>query len=473
MTDQHPAPTWIPGGFREFFSIAYPLVISNGSVTLMTFVDRLFLSWYSPLDIAASLPAGILGYTLIAFFLGVSEYTNTFVAQFYGAKRLSDVARATWQGLWLAIGSGIFSLFLLPVGNWILSVGGHAPEVVIREKTYFFYLMFALIFQVINAALSSFYSGRGRTKVIMAVSIVINIVNCVLDYALIFGVWGFPEWGIKGAAVATFLSTAFGTVLYLCLFLSPENNRLYQTRSTFTLDSDLIKRILRYGAPSGMEFLLSISSFTVFIFLIGRLGTIELAASNIVLAINMLAFLPMLGASVATATLVGQYIGRQDYATAEKSAYTAFYSVQFYMLAFALIYFFFPETLIRLFHSTETAVEIPFENIVSYGTTILMLVAIYQIFDAMIITFMGALRGAGDTTFAMWASVVCAWFLFVPGTWILLNWMGRGVIGAWMWATFYIAVAGLVYLFRFRSGYWKSIRLIPVGEEPPLPTEAG
>jgi MATE family multidrug resistance protein len=453
----------IPGGFREFFALAYPLVVSNLSMTLMIFVDRLFLSWSSAEEIAAALPAGILAFTIGAYFLGLCEYTNTFVAQFFGAGRMTDVGRATWQGVWLAVLCGVFSLFFLPLGDFIFAWAGHAPDVVRLEQVYYSYILFAVIFQILNASLSSFYSGRGRTKVIMTVSIVINLVNGFLDYTLIFGVWGFPAWGIKGAAVATLVANILGTILYFSLFLSRKNDELYRTRRTVGIDSALMKRMLRFGSPSGMEYLLSIGSFTVFIFLIGQLGTIELAASNIVLALNMLAFFPMLGITIATSSMVGQYIGRQDWATAEKSAYTALYTVQAYMLSFAAIYYLFPEPLIRLFHQQDPASTIPFQDIVEYGTQILMLVAIYQIFDAMTITFAGALRGAGDTTF-----VILGWIFFVPGTLVVIHVLHLGVIGAWIWATLYIAVIGLVYFARFRTGYWKSIRVIPIQEDAAL-----
>jgi MATE family multidrug resistance protein len=249
-------------------------------------------------------------------------------------------------------------------------------------------------------------------------------------------------------------------LFYMIGFLSAENQRIFHTRRSIRIDTTGIKKLIRYGAPSGMQFFLDISAITVFVFLIGQLGKAELAASNIVWAINALAFYPMLGASVATATLVGQYIGRKDLGTAEKSTYTALKAVEAYMLFFAVLYYLFPHTLMEWFHGESGAVEAPFAGIADLGSRILLFVAIYQISDAMTITFSGALRGAGDTAFAMWTGVICSWLLFVPGTWIALNWLGWGIMGAWLWATIYTTVMGVVYMLRFRSGYWKRIRLI-------------
>lgn len=449
-----------PGGLREYLSVAYPLVISNAALSVMHFVDRLFLSWAGRDEIAASLPAGIMVFTFLAFFLGVSEYTNTFVAQYFGAKQYGKIGLATWQGIWFSAVSGALSLVLLPLGHLIFESSGHPPQIVEYEKSYFSIVYAGGVFYILNGALSAFYSGRGKTYVIMAVSVFANLVNGFLDYALIFGVWGFPQWGIRGAAAATLIATALMSAVYLVLFLSPANQRDFQTRSSCRFDRDLTKRLIRFGAPSGAQFLLDIGSFTVFIFLIGRLGAVELAASNIVISINMLSFFPMTGAGIAAAALVGQYIGRKDYATAEKCAYTALIAVEAYMLILGSIYLLFPESLIEFFRGDAADAGVPFDRIVEYGTTILIFVAIYQISDGMLITFSGALRGAGDTAFAMWASIVFAWCFFVPGTWVTLNVLELGVVAAWIWATIYLLVIGFIFLWRFRSGYWKKIRVI-------------
>ncbi|HPO99028.1 MAG TPA: MATE family efflux transporter [bacterium] len=450
-----------PGGFREFFSIAYPLLISHASYTLMHFVDRLFLSWSSPEEIAACLPAGALSFSLMAVFLGISEYTNTFVAQYHGADRSASIGAATWQGIYFSLFGGLVCLLLLPAGIFFLEWMDHPATLLRFEKIYFVNLFAGAVFFLLKEALSSFYSGRGKTFVVMMINLAANVLNAVLDYVLIFGHWGFPRLGIQGAAWATVISTAFCSVVFLILFLSPQNHRLYRTRTANRLHPELMRRLLRFGSPAGVQFLLEVSSFTVFIFMIGNLGPVELAASTIALSINGLAWQPMIGASVATATLVGQHIGRKDPATAEKSAYTAMISVECYMLVWGVLYFAFPEFLYSLFQSETPSTDIPFSEVQRYGSTILMFVAVYQIADALNLTFNGALRGAGDTAFPMWTSISLAWLLFVPGTWLSINHLGMGIEAAWFWVTAYITLLGFILLIRFRSGKWKRFKVLP------------
>jgi MATE family multidrug resistance protein len=469
MPDSSGSKKHTPGSIGEFFSIAYPLIISNASVTIMHFVDRLFLSWSSPEEIAACIPAGILHFTILSFFLGICEYTNTFVAQFYGAKRYHDVGRATWQGIWFAILCGIFCLLLIPLGNIILDHTGHSSDIIEYEKVYFTTLLVGGTFFLLKESLASFYSGRGKTKVIMITNIIANLLNGFLDYALIFGHWGFPKLGIQGAAIATVCATAFICLIFLILFLDKFNAKHFYTRITYLPNQQLFRRLLWFGAPSGAHFFLEIGCFTVFVFLIGQLGKVELAASNIVLAINSLAWFPMIGAGVATTALVGQYIGKKDYDTAEKCAYTAFISMEIYMLFFACLYFLFPDQFLSLFQSKDPNIEVPFAEIQLIGTRILLLVAIYQVGDAMIISFSSTLRGAGDTFFAMWANIIFGWGLFVPGTWFAIRVFDQGVVGAWIWGTIYIILLGSILFWRFRSGVWKTIQVIPPTTDQEIP----
>ncbi|MGC9329979.1 MAG: MATE family efflux transporter, partial [Candidatus Hinthialibacter sp.] len=118
-----------PGGFREFFRIAYPLVISNGATTLMHFIDRLFLSWSSQEEFAACIPASVLAWTILSVLVGISEYANSFVAQFYGAKRYASIGATIWQGIWFSLLGGIICLALMPAGLKVFDYVGHPSDV--------------------------------------------------------------------------------------------------------------------------------------------------------------------------------------------------------------------------------------------------------------------------------------------------------------------------------------------------------
>lgn len=447
------------GGYREVLRVAIPLVLSTASLTLMLFVDRLFLSWHSQSAVAASTPGGITYFTICSLFLGTAQYVNAIVAQHHGAGDKPACTRAIWQGVIFSLLSAPVILAMIPVGRAALDWSGHGPQLTALEKSYFSVLMFGGVLLPLNAALSSFFSGRGRTAIVMWGNIAGNAANAVLAYALIFGKLGFPELGIFGAGLATAVTGGVPTVYWLALFLSEKYQREYRTRMRPGFDRRLFVMLLRFGLPSGVQFFLDISSFTLFVLLIGRLGEVNLAATNIVLSIEMLSFLPMVGMSIATSTLVGEYIGRGNHHFAEKSVRSALILALGYSSVLAVLYFVVPGVFIELFRSAnETGTE--FQDILSRGSVLLRLVAVYTVFDTMFIIYSGALKGAGDTRFAMWAQVAIAWFFFVPPVYLIIQYFHLGLVAAWVWAVVYVVTLGLVFLYRFRSGHWKTIQMI-------------
>jgi MATE family multidrug resistance protein len=446
-----------PGGILEVIHIALPLILSTGSHTIMRFVDRLFLSWLGPEHIAAGTPASLAAFTTISFFLGVAAYANTFVAQYYGAGDPENCGRSTWQGIW-------FSLFMWPVlalfaflAGPLFDLVGHAEEVRRLEVEYYSILMLGAGAVPLSAAQSAFFTGRGKTKVIMVVNFIANGLNIGLDYCLIFGKFGFPMLGIRGAAIATVISLLVLNAILFVLFLRPVHRRKYAT-SHAVLDLGLLRRMLRYGAPSGIQTMLDIAAFSAFVLLMGRVGMIELAASTICLSINLFAFLPLTGFSVATQTLVGQYMGKRHPGTAEKSAYSAARLALLYIGVVGTVYLLFSRPLLAIFSRGSTPEE--FAQVFAVGRPILILLVPFGIFDVLNLIFAGALKGAGDTRFIMWTMITVAWFVFVPVTYAIVEVLDWGVLAVWAWLAVYAGVLGVIFLTRFRRGKWKGIDVL-------------
>jgi len=461
-----------PGGHREILLLAYPLVLSTASMTVMHFVDRMFLSWYSQAALAAATPAGITAFTVFCFFMGVSQYTTTIVAQYFGAHDRPKCGLATWQGILFSLASYGAIVCFIPLGPAIFHWGNHPADLVQLEVTYFSILLWGGGLVPLQNALAGFFTGRGDTKTTMIANVAGNVVNGVLDYGLIFGRWGLPEMGLPGAAIATVIASTVPVIILACLFLRQKNSRDYATRR-IRFDPVLFKKLLRYGVPAGLQFFLDISCFTLFVIIVGRLGQVELAVTNMAFSIDMLAFMPVIGVSIAATTLVGQRMGRGEPEIAEKTTYAALRIGVVYMGLMALIFVLFPDQLLGLFKTRNGETQ-DFAVILRYGRKLLIMVAIYTVFDAFAIAFAAGLKGAGDTRFVMVAAVIAGWTLFVPPVYLTVYVFHGGLILAWVWATLYIIVLGLVYLWRFRKGRWKKIDMIGEDREPvpvrPLPT---
>jgi len=448
-----------PNGYRQVLAISLPLVASMGSITLMHFTDRMFLANYSLDAIAAALPAGIASFTSIAFFMGVANYTNAFVAQYTGARALNRVGAALWQGIYFSLLAALFLASLYFVSGALFNFIGHSADVRALEVTYFNILTLGAGLVVLGSALACFYTGRGLTRTVMLVHMAGAAINIPLDYCLINGVGPFPELGIVGAAIATVTASLTIVTIFSLLIFSPNNRARFGTWKNRALDRELFGRLMRYGLPSGTQFFLEIFGITFFIQMLGRLGDLELAASNIVLAIEMLAFLPMVGFHIGNATLVGQAIGRGRPEEGVYSTSSALHITMAYMMLLAAAFVLAPEPLLNLFRG-DNHTPAQYAEIMDQGVILMRFVAVFCFFDALNLIFSGAIKGAGDTRFIMWTIAALSVGVMIVPVYLAVEVIGAGIYTAWTLATLYISALGIAFMLRYRQGKWKGMRVI-------------
>ena len=337
-----PKKKYQSGSSSELLSIAYPLIISTASTTVMQFINRIFLSRYSADALAACVPAGILSFTLICFFMGTTAYTNAFVSQYHGKGRYASISVAVWQGVWLGIISGLVLLALIPAGNHFIEASGHPHSVKLLETQYFTILTAGGMLITVNTALASFFTGRGLTKTTMFANLAGNAVCVCLSWLLIFGRGPFPELGIRGAAFAVISGQICVMLIYLAVIFSAENRRVYRTARLIGVHKGLFRRLVKFGVPNGVGFFLDIASFSVFVFIVGNMDKYSLVANNIIFSVNLITFMPVLGLGMANLTLVGRYIGKKRPEIAVKVTHNAVKIALAYASSFALLFFFAP-----------------------------------------------------------------------------------------------------------------------------------
>ncbi len=453
-----------PGGYREVFKISLPLIISMSSHTVMLFTDRLFLGRYSLDTLAASVPAGAMAFMLMCFFMGIVEFTNTFVAQYDGAHLPRRVGSVLWQGIYLALAAGILLAGLSGIGGNLFKLAGHTPPIQELETVYFRILMLGAGFGLLQNALSCFYSGRGLTMPIMVINVTGVTINVPLNYILINGYGWFPEMGMAGSALATITSSAVMLLLYIGIVFRKTNNMIYGVRRMWAFDRDLFLRLLKFGTPAGIQFFVDFFGFAFFLLMVGRLGREALAATNIACSINLLAFMPMIGFSIAVSTLVGQAIGRgipEDGMLATRSALQL---TCVYMWSLAALFILAPEWLINIFQSTEDAAG-DFADVRRLTVGVLRFVAFYCVFDALNVIYSGALRGAGDTKFIGRTITCLSIALIVLPVSAGVIYFHAGLYTAWFFLSAYVCALALVFRWRYRKGHWKRMRVIET--EPP------
>jgi MATE family multidrug resistance protein len=467
----------VPGGSRELLTLALPLILSQSFMTVQVAIDRILLSQHKPNEVAASFPAVMLFWLPFALLQGTSGYVSTFVAQYIGANRPQRVGPAIWQGLYVALFGGLLFLLMIPAAPYLVALGGHTPELQQLEIVYLRYLTFAALPMAIVAAVNGFFSGRGDTWTVLGIDAVGTAVNVFLALVLIFGKLGFPEMGIEGAGIATLVGSWTSALFSLAWISRTRYRSTYQTLAGWWLERELFGRLLKFGGPNGIQMFLDVLAFTLFTFLVGRLGDAEMGAASVTITFNMIAFLPMIGLGQAVCILVGQRLGENKPDLAERSTKTGLRWMFAYILIVAVAYVTIPHVLLSPFASKKNPEE--FAAIAAIVPNLLICVAIYSLADSMNLTYSFALRGAGDTRFVTWLTFTFAWPVMVIPTYLVVTYreqlaakfpqMGDPIYWAWGFATAHIITMSICFWLRFRTGKWKRMRVI----EPERKSEQG
>jgi MATE family multidrug resistance protein len=453
---------------REVWTQAWPTVVAMLSYTLMQFVDSLMVSVIGPLEVAAQGNGGMWSWVAISFAFGVLTLVNTLVAQRVGAKRTGEIARYGWAGLWFALGYWLLVLvpFAFAIGP-LFGAMGHEPELVALETTYARILLGAGCITVGAKALSNFFFGLQRPKVVTVAAIAGNIANVLSNYAFIYGDRGLPElglpgipgmpaFGLAGAAIGTACGSVVEFAVPLAVFLSAGMRREFAILSAWRPDPRAIRDILRLGLPAGLQFANEMICWAIFMtVLAGGFGSAHMTAGWTVMRFVHMSFMPSVGLSTAATSLVGKHIGEGDHDRAARSAHASLAMAVVWMTLCGVIFVLFRRELASTFIGADTSPALAAE-IVSIASSIFICAAIFQTLDAFGIVYTGALRGAGDTFVPGMATVVLSWVVIVGGGWVMtLVAPGLESIGPWIGATAYILLLGVFVAVRFERGGWR------------------
>jgi len=448
-----------PAGGREVFIVAMPLVVSSMSWTVLTFIDRMFLNWVSGTSMSAAFSSGMMWFVVFCLPLGICTYANTFVSQYHGDRQPEQIGPSMWQGVWVALLSTPLAVACVPLAPYIFQITGHGPEISRQEILYFQILCVGGPAMLVTQAFSSFYSGRGETWVVMLVDGAVALLNVVLDYVLIFGVAGSPAMGIAGAAWATVASLWIKVGVYLLLVLQRKHQIKFNTLGGMRFSRDLFGRLIYFGGPSGIQMVLEVLGFTTFVMLVGRIGGLETEATTMAFSISSFAFMPVWGIGMAASVLVGQHLGEDRDDLAARATWTSLGLAMSYIAVLSLLFVFTPSLFLDVFfmHDTDPAAEQA--AVYRMATVLLRFVAAYCMFDAMNMVFVSAIKGAGDTRFVLYVSLVMAAML-AGLSWLTIEVWQLGIYACWTVVTGWVWAMGVVFWLRFLQGSWRSMRVI-------------
>ncbi len=432
---------------RSVYRVATPLILSTVTWTVQSYIDRLLLSWHSVHAIAAVVPAGCLTWAAIGPLDALVGFANTLVAQYHGSGQRRGVGLAIAHAFYLALTGGLLLLLLVPLVGPVFRAAGHETSVLELETVYGQIVLLSGLPTLLGTAASCFFSGLGRTWVVLWVNAAVTLIYIPLDYLLIFGLGSLPGYGIVGAAWATVLAAWIEAVLFVAFMLWFDRSDRYAIRSSLGMwRPRLLRLLLRYGGPEGMMVLADLAAWTWFELVVGRLGVVALAATNMAFNVNSIVLFPLNGLSLAVSTLVAQQIGRGSPRAAKQVVWSALWPAALLLLPICTAFFFVPQLFLAPFAVGMAPSD--YARLEQLAATLLRFVAAYTFFDLCVNVFAGALRGAGDTRFVLIATLaIAAGVLVLPSA--VLAYLGHlTVLRLWALATAYIGTLGVTFAMR-------------------------
>ncbi len=441
----------IPSVRRQIWVLAWPVLLNALLFNLVAIIDTVMVGRLGAQAVAAVGLGGHVFSVVMVLLFAIAAGTVALVARSVGANDKETAQQVLKQSTFLAV---IFSVVTMVPGIYfardILALFRLGPEVTEAGTPYIQIIMAATIFLSVGIIFAAGLQGAGDTRTPLYISIVINVLNVGANYVLIFGKLGFPRLEVTGAAIGTAGSLCVGMIIFVFLFMS---KKLILSMQLFPLniDWDLIKRILRIGLPVALSQLLLQIGFLIYLRIMALFGTEPVAAYIIGVRILTLAFIPGMGFAAAAATLVGQNLGAGSPEKAKKSAWEACRLATFVMSAIGIVFFLAARPIGYLF--------IQDEEVVVLVAIFVRILAAAQPMMAIDFTLGGALRGAGDTKWPLYAISIGFYLFRLPLAYFFAGVISLPILWAWMTLLVDYAVRNIIIFSRFRSEKWKEIKV--------------
>lgn len=432
---------------RQLFRLATPLAAAQAGTNLMGLVDVAVLGRLGARDLAGAGLANAIFFAFSIMGMGMVMGVDPLISQAIGAGDRARARHVLWQGIWLSlVVAGVLTLILLG-GTAALPHIGADPELVAPARTYLLIRIISLVPFLAFFAMRAYLQSQGTTRPLLVAMIAANVANLILDVLFVFGGERLPDWtgplqdipamGVAGAALAT----VFCTILQLVIVGRAAFQIEVPERVDHRWDREQIGRAARVGFPLSLQMGAEVGIFALVGVLASRLGTLHLAAHQLVISIASFTFTVALGVAAAGSVRVGRAIGARNASATRIAGHAAFVAGAIVMGISGLSFAIFPRAISRLVTNQE--------NIIAAALPLMLVAAFFQLSDGIQAVGAGVLRGAGDTKWAFYANVFGHWAIGLPVALVLGFGMGLGIVGLWWGLCAGLTVVAVLLFLRF------------------------
>ncbi len=432
----------------RILSLSLPMVLAMLSQNLLTLVDTAMVGTQGSSALAALGLAAFSLYMGHALILGIATGVQTVVSRRWGeGDEVGQVDSLNAALLLIFIIGPFFSIalyFLTPPLFSILTVDLTVREIGIP---YMQYVALASVFLGVNYCFRGYWLAVERPSVYFKILLLMHGLNILLNYIFIFGRLGAPELGAPGAGLASLLAMLVGAALNI--FVAYYSLGLSYLKKLPKLA--IVKTIVRFSLPHGIQQLLVAGGVLMLLWIVGRLGTNELAAANVLINIMLVAILPAMAFGLVTASLVGQRLGDKDSDDAHQWAVDVSRIALIFLAFIGLPMWLMPEIILSSFIHDEVTMALAVLPLRIMGVTIIL--------EAINFVFMNALLGAGETKRVMRVAVSAQWFIFLPLAYVIGPVLGFGLLGIWVLQLVYRAGQSCIFALVWQQRDWGSIKV--------------
>ncbi|BDD01031.1 MATE family efflux transporter [Persicobacter psychrovividus] len=430
--------------YRRLMTLALPLVMTQAGQVVVSLVDNAMVGRVGTQELASASFANSVFTIILVFGMGISFAITPMIGHAIGASDRSAISRIIKNSWVLGTASALFLAMLCYLGSLLMPFLGQPEKVVELAIPYFRILAVSLIPFMGFMVLKQIGEGLGNTMMAMIATVASNLLNILLNWVLIFGHWGAPALGLNGAGIATLIARILMPFL---LYYGLKNIKAYRGYFVKTPEVHVawheIKKLLTIGLPIAFQLVLEVSIFAIGAVMMGWIGDVPLAAHQVALGLGSMTFMISNGVAQATTIRVSYQIGEKNDYGLRMASFSAMHLVLFFM-GLSCIGFYVLRYQLPLIFTPDVAV-------VNQAAILLIVAAIFQLFDGLQVVCLGILRGMADVKVPMLIAAVCYLIIGIPVSYICAFTFGMGPVGIWVGFVVGLALAGIAFFVRI----WK------------------
>jgi MATE family multidrug resistance protein len=431
----------MPGGLRrelrELFRLALPLAAAQAGTQLMGLVDVAVLGRAGAAELAGAGMANAIYFAISIFGMGMVLGIDPLIAQAVGAGNHARARHVLWQGVWLALFVSGALMVVLFAATAAIPLIGAQQEIVGHARAFLVVRTFSLAPFLLFFVFRSYLQAHRVTRPMLVAVIVANILNFTLDVAFVFGFGPIPAMGTAGAALATVICT----IVELLIVARAARKMDAAEHVDHRPERAAIVQAARIGLPSALHLGAEIGIFALVALLAARLGTLDLAAHQLVIGLASFTFTIAVGVATAGSVRVGIFIGARDAAGTRTAGWATFLGGALVMGISALAFALAPGPIAHLVTNQE--------NVIAASIPLMLVAAVFQLSDGIQAVGAGVLRGAADTKYTFWANLAGHWMIGLP----VALWLGfgrrMGIVGLWWGLCAGLTVVAVLLFLRF------------------------